>query len=119
MLPLASGGGGSGPAFANGRLLEVFPDWQEQVLWVNTGSDGWAAANDGATTFGATEEPVGSGMPGFGPLGSQNNLSCEDILMVVRYEREFFAGAEPDAELNELTDKIAAGETVEVPNCTS
>lgn len=116
----ATGGGGTGPAFAGGDLLKVFPDWKQQVLWVNAGTSGWTEAT-GETTFGETKKPVDPGklMPGFGPLGNQNSLSCQDILMVVRYEREVLAGADADEELNALADQIAAGESPTIPECAS
>ena len=88
----AAGGGGSGPAFAGGNLLKVFPKWEDQVKWVNIGSSNWTAQT-GSKTFGDTKNPIGAGgMPGFGPLGSDKSLTCEDIVMVVRYERQHFAG---------------------------
>ncbi len=59
-------------------------------------------------------------MPGFGPLGSTNSLSCSDILLVVRFEREQLAGAAPDQTLDDLATQIAAGETpTGIPNCGS
>ncbi len=116
----ATGGGGSGPAFAGGDLLKVFPTWEEQVKWVDVGSSNWTQVT-GSATFGETGKKVDPGkvMPGFGPLGD-SSLSCSEILLVVRYEREHFAGADPDAKLNELADQIAAGvEPATIPGCSS
>lgn len=101
----ASGGGGVGPAFTGKALDKVFPDYKEQFAWVNIGSAKWP--ND---TFGAEgKAPTRSGatMPGFGPEGS-SALSCEQIALVVRYEREVLGGGAPNADLVTLTEEIAA-----------
>ncbi len=117
----ATGGGGSGPAFAGGELLKVFPKWQDQIQWVDIGSTNWKSVT-GSTTFGATKKVAGATgqMPGFGPKGSDGSLSCSEIVLVVRYEREHFAGAAPDATLDDLATQIAAGQTpATIPNCSS
>ena len=117
----ATGGGGSGPAFAGGDLLKTFPKWQDQVKWVDIGSTNWSKET-GSTTFGATKKTAGAAgkMPGFGPKGDTNSLSCADILLVVRYERMHFAGADADDKLEELATQIAAGQTPsEIPGCSS
>lgn len=115
----ASGGGGSGPAFAGGDLLKVFPTWEEQVKWVNIGKANWTAET-GSTTFGATKKPLAALMPGFGPLGDNHTMSCEDIVMVVRYERQHFAGEAPNTDLDKLAEQIASGAPVtDIPNCAA
>ncbi len=99
-----SGGGGVGPAFTGKALDKVFPDYTEQLAWVNIGSSAWP--ND---TFGAEgSKPARSGatMPGFGPDGSKA-LTCEQIALVVRYERETLGGGAPDEKLVALTEQIA------------
>jgi mono/diheme cytochrome c family protein len=114
----ATGGGGSGPAFAGGDLLKVFPKWDEQVHWVDVGSANWTKVT-GSETFGETKKPIDANkvMPGFGPDGD-SSLTCSEIVLVVRYEREHFAGAEPDTDLDALAEQIAAGETpADIPNC--
>lgn len=114
----ATGGGGSGPAFAGGDLLKVFPKWQDQVKWVDVGSSNWTSVT-GSKTFGATNKPISGTMPGFGPKGD-SSLTCSQILMVVRYEREHFAGAQPEDDLEALATQIAAGQTPStIPGCTS
>jgi mono/diheme cytochrome c family protein len=90
----ADGGGGSGPAFADGAVIETFAAWEDQVEWVTVGSDDWPDA-----TYGDTAKPVrGSGqpMPGFGTEHG-GAYTEEEILLVVRYEREVIAehGCEP------------------------
>lgn len=57
----ATGGGGSGPALAGGRLLEVYPDPADQVAVVTNGRNG---------------------MPAF-----SSRLSPEEIDAVVEYTR--------------------------------
>lgn len=114
------GGTGSAtvPAFAGGDLLTVFTKWEDQIQWVNVGSADWKSVT-GLTTFGDTKKPNVGGMPGFGPL-SGGGLSCTDIVLVVRYEREHFAGAQPDEKLDALATEIAAGQTpAAIPNCKS
>jgi mono/diheme cytochrome c family protein len=113
-------GTGTAPKFAGGDLLKVFPKWQDQVKWVNIGSSNWTAQT-GSKTFGDTKKQIGSGgMPGFGPLGSDKSLSCEDIVMVVRYERQHFAGEAPNDELDKLAEQIASGAPVsDIPNCAA
>lgn len=116
-----NGEGGSGPAFAGGDLDKVFPTWQEQVKWVDLGSANWTKVT-GSKTFGDTKKPAdpGAGMPGFGPGGTDASLSCSEVLMVVAYERTQLASIEPDDELTELTEQIAAGEEpAEIPGCAS
>ena len=113
----ATGGGGAGPAFAGGDLLKVFTKWEEQVKWVDVGKANWTKVT-GSTTFGDTKKPLTGLMPGFGPLGDNKSLTCPEIVLVVRYEREHFAGAPPDPKLEELTTQIAAGTPVtDIPNC--
>jgi hypothetical protein len=86
---------------------------------VNIGSSNWTAQT-GSKTFGATKKPLAALMPGFGPLGDTKSLSCEDIVMVVRYEREHFAGAAPDDKLDALAEQIASGAPVsDIPNCAA
>lgn len=115
-----NGEGGSGPAFAGGDLLEVFPDWEDQIKWVDIGSTNWAQQT-GSNTFGATDKVAGAAgmMPGFGPA-SDATLTCEEILLVVRYERVDLAGEEPPEDLEELAEQIVAGQTPEeIPGCVS
>lgn len=114
----ANGEGGSGPAFAGGDLGEVFPTWDEQIRWVAIGSSNWTSVT-GSDTFGATEKPAdpGGGMPGFGPQGNDASMSCEEIALVVQYERDL-AGIDPEDDLLEITEAIAAGQTPEeIPGC--
>jgi mono/diheme cytochrome c family protein len=90
----ATGGGASGPAFTGGALIETFSAWEDQVEWVTVGSADWPEA-----TYGDNAKPVqGVGiMPGFGADHGDYDYTEEEILLVVRYEREVIAehGCEP------------------------
>lgn len=101
------GAGGVGtegvfPGFDGQSVILTFPDYEDHVAWVQTGSDG--ANPDG--TYGDPERPEGphsiaqfSGdMPGF-----EGSLSEEEILEVVRYEREVLAGYGCEPALAEAT----------------
>lgn len=115
-----NGEGGSGPAFAGGDLDDVFPDWSEQVKWVDLGSANWTAVT-GEDTFGETNKPAdpAAGMPGFGP-GGNSAMSCEEVALVVAYERTQLAGIEADEEMTEMIEQIAAGDEIdEVPGCVA
>lgn len=105
-----AGGVGQGdvfPGFTEGSVILTFPAWEDQVEWVHQGA---AAANaDG--TYGDPARPGGqhsialfSGvMPGFA-----ESLSEEQILEIVRYEREVLGeyGCEPT--LAEATGEVCA-----------
>lgn len=98
----AEGGGGIGPAFTDGAVVETFSNFEDHIRWVTLGSDGWASEVGG--TYGDVGKPVDGGMPGFG-----EGLSEEEITLVVRYEREVLAGHECEPGLAEAT-----GETCEL-----
>jgi mono/diheme cytochrome c family protein len=105
-----SGGGGTEgvfPGFTDGDVILTFPNYEDQVTWVETGTDG--ANPDG--TYGSPDRPGGphstslfsGSMPPFA-----DTLSEEQILEVVRYEREVLAehGCEP--ALAEATGEVCA-----------
>lgn len=97
----ATGGGGIGPAFANGAIYETFPDWRDHYRWIHLGSSDWPDA-----TYGANEKPVSGGMPGF------SSLSEADLLLIVNYERHVLGGEAPedvpDGSLIALSEAAAA-----------
>ena len=79
----ATGGGGVGPAVAGGESVLTFPDEEEHIAWVRTGS-----ATVGGQPYGDPNREGGQrvatgGMPGFA-----GSLSEEEIEAVVAYERE-------------------------------
>jgi mono/diheme cytochrome c family protein len=85
----ASGGGGVGPAFSDGAVLETFPAVEQQIAWVAGGSDSAVGG-----VYGANGKESKGGMPAFG-----GTLTEEEILAVVRHERETLSGAEVDPAL--------------------
>jgi mono/diheme cytochrome c family protein len=91
----ADGGGGVGPGFQAGAVVETWPEYTDHIEWVAVGSAGWPE-----DTYGAQNKPVNrsSGMPAF-----EERLSEEQLALVVRYEREVLGGAECEPELAELT----------------
>jgi mono/diheme cytochrome c family protein len=78
------GGGGVGPQLSGGAVLETFPTIEAHLAWVFGGSD---SAENGV--YGATNKASEGGMPAFG-----ESLTAEQILAVVRYEREILSGEE-------------------------
>lgn len=101
----AAGGGGVGPAFADGAVVETFSSFEDHVQWIELGSDGWV--EEVGDTYGDTAKPVrgfnGQAMPGFA-----GSLSEEEILEVVRYEREVLSGYGCEPELAEATGEECA-----------
>ena len=98
----ANGEGGVGPAFADGAVVETFASYEDHAEWVSIGSNAWPEG-----TYGDTAKPVlgfsGAAMPGFG-----ESLSEEEILEVVRYEREVLSGFGCEPELAEATGEPCA-----------
>lgn len=96
-----AGGGGIGPAFTAGAVVETFSDYEDHARWVTLGSNGWR--QEVGATYGDTDKPVNGGMPDFG-----GKLSEEEILLVVRYEREVLAGHGCEPGLAEATGEECA-----------
>ena len=94
----ATGGGGVGPGFTGGAIIETFSNFEDHIQWVALGSEGWRA--EVGPTYGDQQKPVGGVgiMPGFAA-----SLSEEQIALVVRYEREILGGGECEPELATLT----------------
>ena len=88
----AGGGGGVGPAFTGGSIYETFPSFETHMQWVRLGSAGWQA--EVGATYGATDKPVGGGMPGFG----EDTLSDADLFYVVYHERIDLGGENPSED---------------------
>ncbi|MCD9624819.1 c-type cytochrome [Rhabdothermincola salaria] len=93
------GGGGVGRAFTDGELLATFPDISEMLEFVWVGSNGIGPAGtpygdpDRAGGAHTTLSYNGNPMPAF-----QDVLTPEELLNVVRYEREVLGGEEVPAE---------------------
>ena len=88
-----TGGGGVGPALSGGAVLEEFPEPGDQLHWVMEGSDGFKAL--GLDSYGVTEKPIKGGMP------SHEGLEAEQLIAVIRHERETLSGEEVDEAILE------------------
>ncbi len=98
-----SGGGGVGPSFNNGAVIETFSLLESQVAWVVHGTQGYQDA--GLTTYGDTNKQLGgtgANMPAFGA-----DLTAEELVTSVLYTRIELGGYGEELELAErLYDKI-------------
>lgn len=87
----ATGGGGVGPKLSGGDVVAAFPNPADQVRWVMLGTAGYQA--EGTPTYGADNKPVG----GLGVMPAQiDGLTSDELLAVVRHEREALSGEEFD-----------------------
>ncbi len=99
----AEGGGGIGPAFANGEVHVSFTSIEDQMVWVAKGSALVGTGNVYTSADSARPRAVAAQMPGYG-LGSSSELDVEQLLAVVLYERTQF---EPDEESSERDLQLA------------
>lgn len=88
----AGGGGGVGPAFTGGAIYETFPTFEQHFQWVRLGSTGWQ--EEVGSTYGASEKPVGGGMPGFG----EDSVSDADLVYIIMHERMALGGENPSED---------------------
>ena len=88
-----AGGAGSSSVPALTGVLETWPDYRDQMMWVRLGSTGWSEFAD---VYGATDKPVAGGMPGHPALDD------EELAKVVLYERVQFG------ELDEASEEYLA-----------
>jgi mono/diheme cytochrome c family protein len=95
----ANGSGGVGRGLADGDVVKTFPDIAGQLEFVAVGSDGMGPAD---TPYGDPDREGGphrtlsyngQKMPAFGEV-----LTPEELLYVVRYEREVLSGEEVPPE---------------------
>lgn len=93
----ASGEGGSGPAFADGAVIETWPDYRDQMMWVRLGSEGWPA-----DTYGAQQVAKQGGMAAW-------SMSDAELAQVVLHER-VLGGEEISEEDEEYADLLAIAE---------
>jgi hypothetical protein len=89
----ADGGGGTGPAFAGGAIIETFPSCSEHIQWVALGTNRWR--DEVGDTYGAQAKSVGGGgvMQSYEDAG----LTAEEIAAVVLFERVTFGGLDAAA----------------------
>ncbi len=99
----AGGGGGVGPAFTGGAVLQTFAACTDHIEWVAIGTNEWPDP-----TYGDNAKPAGGGgvMPGY-----QNSLSAQEIAAVSLYERVAFGGE--DIAVAELSCGLLAGADTE------
>lgn len=107
----AGGGGGSGPAFSNGAVVETFPTVASQVEWVVKGTNGFL--DEGRASYGATNKPTGGGgvMPAF-----HEELSPQHLIEVVFYERVELGGYAEELPLAEAWYDMADHGEIEFPD---
>jgi hypothetical protein len=80
----ADGGGGVGPSFLGGAVLQTFSACADHVQWITLGTQNWPDA-----TYGDTGKPTGGGgvMAGY-----DGTLTENEIAAVALYERVAFGG---------------------------
>lgn len=94
-----TGGGGSGPAFADGEVLLTFPNIEDQIRFVYYGTSGYNIA--GVQSYGDPDRPGGERITGsLGPMPEQGataggDLTDYQLLAVVCHERYTLGGADP------------------------
>lgn len=91
----AAGEGGVGYAFSQGEILKTFPRIEDQIRWVDLGSDAYAAA--GVEIYGDPNRADGVHITkarGTMP-GQAGQLTDAEILAVVCHERYTLGGADP------------------------
>mgnify|MGYP000099785746 CR=1 FL=1 len=107
----AAGGGGVGPAFTNGAVIETFSSYESMVAWIVHGTQGYADA--GFDSYGDTNKPLGgsgANMPAFG-----EPLTAEEIMWATFYERINHGGFEEELPLAEALFDAADHGELELP----
>jgi len=108
----AGGGGGVGPAFSNGEIIETFADFEAQVAWIVHGTQGYQDA--GLDSYGDNNKPLNGNnalMPAFG-----EPLTSEEIIYAAFYERIELGGYEEELPLAEAVfDALDHSELEDVP----
>ncbi len=97
----ATGGGGVGPAFTGGAIYQTWPSFVDHFHWVRLGSAGWTQQY--GDTYGATDKPVGGGMPGFGP----DQVTDGQLAAIILHERLDLGGADPNPEDTAQLEQVA------------
>lgn len=92
------GEGGVGPQLNDGKVLETFPKFADQLYWVMQGTQGFK--NQGLTTYGTgVKKPLDAGnMPSWADA-----LTAEQLIGVVRHEREKLSGEKFDPKVYDET----------------
>ena len=107
-----AGGGGVGPAFTGGAILDTFASFEDQAAWIVHGTQGYADA--GRETYGDNNKVLGgsnANMPAFGV-----ELTAEELIYATFYERIELGGHQDELELAEAVfDALDHGELESVP----
>ena len=113
----AEGGGGIGPALADGEVHATFTSLEDQVVWIAKGSALIGTGN----TYSSADSPrpriVAGQMPGYG-LESANPLTAEELIAVTIYERTQFEPGEAgvrDLLLAATLDELLESGELELP----
>jgi len=96
-----AGGGGSAAVPALTEVMDDWPDFRDQMMWVRLGSNGW---QEFSATYGANDKPSQGGMP------PHPSLSDEELAEVILYERVQFGEMEEEGEEYEMLLAIAEGD---------
>ncbi len=102
------GGGGTGRPLSGGEVLLTFPDPAEHIAWVVNGSPAEGTPYGNPDRPGGqhiSSETSGRAMPGFG-----DSLTEEEVIAVVRYEREILGGEAESALAAGGAESRAGGE---------
>lgn len=90
-----TGGGGVGRQLSDGEVLATFPSIAEMIEFVAVGTDGFLG-----DPIGDPDREGGAHIAGeFGNMPSFRHLADEQLLAVVRHEREVLSGEEVPPEL--------------------
>lgn len=97
------GGIGSFPKLSGGAVVEEFPNPADHLYWVMEGTAGFKTL--GIATFGKSQKPVG----GAGNMPGWQSLTAQQLIGVVRHERETLSGEKMDAATlqKEYADMLA------------
>lgn len=93
----AEGGGGIGPALADGEVHTTFTSIEDQIVWIAQGSAIVGTGNLYSSADSPRPRAVAGQMPGFG-AESASPLDMEQLLAVTLYERTQFEPDEAFAE---------------------
>ena len=99
------GAGGAGSASVPGLegVLETWPDFRDQMMWVRIGNAGWFAAS-GDEVYGATQTASNGGA-----MPAHPSLTDQELAEVILYERVAFGGMEESGEEYDALLAIAEG----------
>jgi mono/diheme cytochrome c family protein len=98
-----SGGAGTASVPSFDDVLDVWPDFRDQMMWVRIGNSGWYDTT-GSQVYGATDKPSNGGNMPAHPL-----LSDQELAEVVLYERVQFGGMAEEGDEYEMLLAIAEG----------